>query len=86
MPLSEIAKYLPNLTSLYYKNGVKLEELQNMKEKFEKLKVLRIGVLRNVRAVGKQRFRRNQKKNADPTEQLIELIHACKKIAPNLEV
>jgi ankyrin repeat protein len=79
--LPEIAKYLPNLTTLYYKNGVKLEDLQKMQERFDKLKVLRVGVPRNT-----FRGKIRNKKKVDPTSQLIELIHAFKKIAPNLEV
>lgn len=81
--MADLAKYLPNLTTLYYKNGVKLEELQKMKVKFEKLRVLRVGV---PRTVAQRKVSRRMKKPADPTTQLIEQIHAFKKIAPNLEV
>lgn len=82
--MADIAKYLPNLTTLYYKNGVKLDELQKVDFKFEKLKVLRVGVPRNV--VQPKVRRRDRRQRVDASTQLIGLIQAFKNIAPNLEV
>jgi len=82
--LAEVAKYLPNLTTLFYKNGFGLEQLEKMTVKLDKLKVLRIGVVKGMgHAKGR---RRDKKKQADPISQLVDLIHAFKKFAPNLEV
>ena len=86
LSFAHMPQLLPNLQTLNFSTGVTLATLQQMKDKFNKLKVLRTGIQLQAKQKKSKRPAKRRRTEGENVGQLIEFLRAFKSIAPSLSV